>query len=120
MQSQSNILADLRLLFEAKQKEIRAFHDQGGTGLRVVEALSDLADHLLLRGFQSINPTLIQEWGGTMVAIGGCGRRELSPASDIDLMFLFPEGRAKQAGASRVALSPAMWPSSAASCNTGA
>lgn len=109
MQSQSNILADLRLLFEAKQKEIRAFHDQGGTGLRVVEALSDLADHLLLRGFQSINPTLIQEWGGTMVAIGGCGRRELSPASDIDLMFLFPEGRAKQAGALASDLLPFFW-----------
>jgi len=109
MQSQPNILADLRLLFEARQKEVRAFHDQGGTGLRVVEALSDLADHLLLRGFQSINPTLAQEWGGTMVAIGGYGRRELSPASDIDLMFLFPEGRAKQAGSLASELLPFFW-----------
>ncbi|MDC4204948.1 MAG: hypothetical protein MPW13_11295 [Candidatus Manganitrophus sp.] len=71
MHSQANILADLRLLFGARQKEIRAFHDQGGTGLRVVEALSDLADHLLLRGFQSINPTLIQEWGGRWSPLAG-------------------------------------------------
>ncbi|MDC4224279.1 MAG: hypothetical protein MPW15_08640 [Candidatus Manganitrophus sp.] len=109
MHSQANILADLRLLFGARQKEIRAFHDQGGTGLRVVEALSDLADHLLLRGFQSINPTLIQEWGGAMVAIGGYGRRELSPASDIDLMFLFPEGRARQAERLASELLPFFW-----------
>ncbi|MGB3942952.1 MAG: [protein-PII] uridylyltransferase [Candidatus Manganitrophaceae bacterium] len=95
--SPSRILDDLRTLLEKKQEEIRTLHTQGGTGLRVVEALSDLADHLLLRGFQSISPVLTREWGGVLVAIGGYGRRELSPRSDIDLMFLYPSGRVKEA-----------------------
>ncbi|MBI3804250.1 MAG: [protein-PII] uridylyltransferase [Nitrospirae bacterium] len=109
MDPSPNILNDLRSHFLEKQKEIRAFHNQGGAGLRVVEALSDLADHLLLRGFQTINPTLVQEWGGAMVPIGGYGRRELSPASDIDLMFLFPEGRPLQAGKLASELLPFFW-----------
>jgi len=108
-QPPTDSLSHLRTLFDEKRKEIRAFHDQGGAGLRVVEALSDLADHLLLRGFQTIDPTLLQEWGGTLVAIGGYGRRELSPASDIDLMFLFPQGRAAQAGKLATGLLPFFW-----------
>ncbi len=96
-QPQAKVLSDLRSLFAEKQKELRAYHDQGGTGARVVESLSDLADHLLLNGYQSADPSLIQGWGGTLVAIGGYGRRELSPGSDIDLMFLYPAGRDKEA-----------------------
>lgn len=95
--SQSEILSTLRTLFADKQKELRAYHDQGGTGARVVESLSDLADQVLLTGYQSADPALIQGWGGTLVAIGGYGRREISPGSDIDLMFLYPAGRDKKA-----------------------
>lgn len=94
--SHAKILSDLQLVFRAKQKEIRVYHDHGGAGARAVEALSDLADHLLLSGYQAVDPALIQEWGGALVAIGGYGRRELSPGSDIDLMFLYPDGREKE------------------------
>jgi [protein-PII] uridylyltransferase len=95
--STPEILSTLRALFAEKHHEIRIYHSQGGAGTRVVESLSDLADQVLLTGYQSIDPALIQGWGGTLVAIGGYGRRELSPGSDIDLMFLYPAGRDKEA-----------------------
>ena len=94
---QPEILTNLRRLFTEKHREIRAYHDQGGTGARVVESLSDLADQVLLTGYQSSDPAILQGWGGTLVALGGYGRRELSPGSDIDLMFLYPAGRDKEA-----------------------
>jgi len=87
--------AALRPLFKGKFEGIRQFHLQGGGGAQVVKALSELADTLILKGFQSLDPALAQDWGGTLIAIGGYGRQELSPASDIDLMFLYPEGQAK-------------------------
>ncbi len=86
----------LRPLFQVKFQEIRAFHFKGGGGAQVVRALSDLADTLILKGFQSLDSGLSQNWGGTLIAIGGYGRQELSPSSDIDLMFLYPEGQAKE------------------------
>lgn len=91
-----HIITLLRPLFTEKYREIHAFHLKGGGGAQVVKALSDLADTLLLKGFQSLNPKLAQEWGGTLIAIGGYGRQELSPGSDIDLMFLYPEGEEEE------------------------
>ncbi len=93
----SSVLAELKTYLSQKEKEIRLYHEQGGSGRQVVEALSDLADQLLMRAIQSVDPVLAQEWGGALVAIGGYGRRELSPWSDIDLMFLFPEGHNQEA-----------------------
>lgn len=92
-QSSTRILADLKPLYKKKCQEVYAFHKQGGTGTQVVKALSDLADQMLLKAFQSIDPRFEQEWGGTLIAIGGYGRQELSPGSDIDLMFLYPDNR---------------------------
>ncbi len=89
-------LPHLRNLYLQKQHEIRAHHESGGTGLQVVTALSDLADDLLSRCMQAEAASAPSVWGGALVAIGGYGRRELSPYSDIDLMFLFPDDRAEE------------------------
>ncbi|MFQ5780778.1 MAG: hypothetical protein ACE5HN_08345, partial [Nitrospiria bacterium] len=94
---QTKILDELRTLFEGKYHEIRTYHDQGGGGDQVGKALSNLADSLVLKALQSVDPTLAQGWEGTLVAIGGYGRREFSPGSDIDLMFLCPVGRGMEA-----------------------
>ncbi len=96
MSQSEEIIAVLSPLFTRKYTEIEQFHRSGGGGAEVVKALSDLADSLLLKGFQSLDPSFAQEWGGALIAIGGYGRQELSPHSDIDLMFLCPENQGNE------------------------
>jgi [protein-PII] uridylyltransferase len=50
-----------------------------------------LLDHALRRVYPTSNPTLSEEI--VVVGIGGYGRGELAPFSDIDLMFLYPYKR---------------------------
>jgi [protein-PII] uridylyltransferase len=104
---QNTVLPDLRALDHQKRCEIRAHHENGGTGLQVVTALSDLADHLLLQCLRT--EAVGAQWDGALVAIGGYGRRELSPHSDMDLMFLFPAGHAGQTEALASHLLCLMW-----------
>lgn len=93
-QTQTKILTELRKIFDGKYKEIRDYHDQGGGGSQTGKALTTLADSIVLKAVHSIDPGLAEEWNGALIAIGGYGRAELSPGSDIDLMFLCPvEGR---------------------------
>ncbi|MHB8058475.1 MAG: nucleotidyltransferase domain-containing protein, partial [Desulfuromonadaceae bacterium] len=72
--------------------EIRQLHQSGASGNDVTHLLSDMMDELHNRLFLSI----IYDLGGdaamlehvSLVAVGGYGRGELNPFSDIDIMFL--------------------------------
>jgi [protein-PII] uridylyltransferase len=71
--------------------EIRKLHDNGASGSDVTHLLCDMMDELNNKLFQSIVFDL--DGGGLMerialVAVGGYGRGELNPYSDIDIMFL--------------------------------
>jgi [protein-PII] uridylyltransferase len=76
----------------------RAIHqrlEDGASGAEVVSAITDLVDGLIAGRYRNA----IREGGDDfvlagsqhccLVALGGYGRRELAPHSDIDLMFLF-------------------------------
>jgi len=72
---------------------IRELHEGGASGAEVVAALTRMIDLLVIRLFDSIIADS-REGGGladslTLVAIGGYGRGELNPFSDIDIMFLY-------------------------------
>jgi [protein-PII] uridylyltransferase len=74
------------------REEIKKQHDSGATGTEVCHLISDMIDELNNKLFRTIIYDLAG--GGDMlehislVAVGGYGRGELNPFSDIDIMFL--------------------------------
>jgi [protein-PII] uridylyltransferase len=57
---------------------------------QLVREHSDMVDQLLIRAWQRLIDQ--QQSGIALVAVGGYGRRELHPASDIDLLILTDSG----------------------------
>jgi [protein-PII] uridylyltransferase len=76
----------------------RAIHqrlEDGASGAEVVSAITDLVDGLIAGRYRNAvrkggeDFVLASSQHCCLVALGGYGRRELAPHSDIDLMFLF-------------------------------
>ncbi|MHB8418650.1 MAG: [protein-PII] uridylyltransferase [Myxococcales bacterium] len=67
------------------QRVVREAHRSGASGRTVVRLQSALIDRLI-EGLAADLP--LPERGVALVAQGGYGRRELSPASDVDLLVL--------------------------------
>src|SRR5215467_13770383 len=86
----------LKAALQAGRAEVRQRFEAGALGSDTVRALSFLMDQLIraLHDFVTTavyplaNPTAGEHMG--MVAVGGYGRGELAPFSDIDLLFLLP------------------------------
>jgi [protein-PII] uridylyltransferase len=87
-----------KLLLDGRE-QIQRRHDEGGSGTEIGNLLTDLADTVvlkLLRGaleeFQgsSEGPASAKDLESqfSLVALGGFGRRDLAPYSDVDLMVL--------------------------------
>jgi [protein-PII] uridylyltransferase len=72
--------------------EIKKVHRSGASGVEVTHLLSDMMDELNNKLFLSIiydlngDDTMLEHI--TLVSVGGYGRGELNPFSDIDIMFL--------------------------------
>ena len=97
-----------RETLEASRSDIAAAHRRGAPGSEIVRALADLADTILLAIFEEASTT--QSAGGVcLVALGGYGRRELAPYSDIDLMFLYSPSCAVKAKAVSTLVLHALW-----------
>ena len=91
------VLARLKTALRDGRAAIRQrFEAHEVDGPETVAALSNLMDQLLrttyelaaLREYPAYNPTTGDRLA--MLAVGGYGRKELAPHSDIDLLFLFP------------------------------
>ena len=76
--------------------EIRKQHNEGASGTEIAHLLCRMMDELINRLFHSILDDLDVSGGYmehvTLVAVGGYGRGELNPFSDIDIMFLHDGG----------------------------
>lgn len=87
-----DFLQGLKTLIATAQARIRQEHDAGARGRNVVRHLTALVDDVVRTVFQ-----YVQSQHGTteascvLLALGGYGRGELNPYSDIDLMFLCPK-----------------------------
>lgn len=74
---------------------IRMQHDAGGDGVAVARARADMIDVLLSHLFEFAQESYRARHGSlpcpvALIALGGYGRSELCPLSDIDIMFLYP------------------------------
>lgn len=68
-------------------------HRAGATGAEIVSAYTTMVDRLICRLFEVASRDFISRYPSlnpycALIAQGGYGRRELSPYSDIDLLFL--------------------------------
>ena len=93
-------LAACKTYLAAESERIRQRHRAGDSGRVVAQAQAAKIDHLLKLLFDCA----IESWRSRngepptpvcLIALGGYGRSELSPLSDIDVMFLYPDGAAK-------------------------
>lgn len=70
---------------------IRDLHNAGESGMKVCRALSDLQDvvisQLYDKAISDLSPTI--ESRIALVALGGSGRQDIAPWSDLDLMMLY-------------------------------
>jgi [protein-PII] uridylyltransferase len=77
------------------QAELAARHEGGEGGLALVAAYTDAVDRLLDFIFTAASTDFLSRYPRinqrcTAVGLGGYGRGELNPSSDIDLLFLYP------------------------------
>lgn len=85
----------LKAFLKKRYDEIRTHHEKGASGEEITAALNDLTDEAIDRVYREVLSEVSPDdrWkvedGVAVVALGGYGRGERSPHSDIDIMFLF-------------------------------
>ena len=97
-------LARFKAFLKLENSRLQMLHKSGASGIEVCRARATLLDVLLRHILEPIQAKLQAEKTSlpkfALVAIGGYGRGELNPFSDIDIMFLHdteltPGGKAK-------------------------
>lgn len=87
------VLAAREKLADGRAK-VQAQHERGSPGIQVCTHLAALLDNVLLDLFRSAVETAGEELDSVvaLVPVGGFGRRDVAPYSDVDLMLLHPPG----------------------------
>ena len=77
------------LLLDQGRQSLRAYHDKGAPAQEIVSAHAWMMDQILIAAWSSFVPSADQERSVALIAVGGYGRGELQPGSDIDLLVLY-------------------------------
>src|SRR5215211_4885418 len=92
----AELLALYKKFLKIENHRIRLKHYSGGSGREVCAQRASLIDIVLrhlLEAAMGQDPAVVAKLPKiSLVAIGGYGRGELNPYSDIDIMFLHPDG----------------------------
>ncbi len=102
------LLGFFKSLLAHGRGEIRRRFDEGADGSEIARALTFLVDQIIrvlvefveTEVFPAAAPGARKTLSGgrlTLVAVGGYGRAELAPHSDLDILFLIPGGKASRA-----------------------
>ncbi|MEO0793725.1 MAG: [protein-PII] uridylyltransferase [Verrucomicrobiota bacterium] len=89
-------LRQLKEFVRLENEMLLRYHEKGDGGLRVAKARTIMMDVLISRLFDQALAIYERDHGNppcetALLALGGYGRAELCPLSDIDLMFLYPK-----------------------------
>lgn len=86
----------LKKLLGAERGKIKAWHRGGAGGREVIQAHTALTDEIIRHIIRALSALktyskipVLEDF--TLIAVGGYGRGELNPFSDIDLLFLLPK-----------------------------
>ena len=99
----SAISRELKTFLKIEDQRLQIAHRCGAPGTQTAVARSSVLDLVVKRAYQAA--TLLGHLDGpfsttpqvcTLVALGGYGRGELAPYSDLDILFLYPNHRALQ------------------------
>jgi len=94
-------LEDIERFFRKGREWLKERHEEGLSGAEFGQSFSNLMDTVIRRLFKKdLDNRGLQAsgLGFSLLAMGGYGREELSPFSDIDLLFLHPPGKGKNLG----------------------
>ncbi len=91
-----DLLDHYKSYLRLEKKMILRNHRKGDSGLRVAQSRSIVIDVLIENLFNQALASYIAEHGDppcpiAVLALGGYGRAELCPYSDVDIMFLYPD-----------------------------
>jgi [protein-PII] uridylyltransferase len=92
-QSTSTYDGSIKELLDEENTAIRNAHFAGASGDEVVQRRTSLIDRVLREAY---NGAAAAGPMPTLLAIGGCGRGELNPYSDVDIMFLCKDDEDRQ------------------------
>ncbi len=88
-------LAGCKEFLNHYREQIRGLHDAGASGSEVTHLLCQMMDHLVRKLYCCVmtaaDPGQTMADQLTLIAVGGYGRGELNPFSDIDIMFLYDD-----------------------------
>jgi len=93
------LLGLLKGALASGRAEIRARFDAGASGLETATATAYLIDQIIILAYQFASERVFPESNPTaserlcVAAVGGYGRAEMAPFSDVDLLFLLPYKR---------------------------
>lgn len=90
-QRRSGLLEAARTFLDQQTLVIRGHHDKGASGTWVVDALTRMFDVLTMKLYRaaSSDQDEIALVDCCLIALGGYGRMEMNPRSDLDLMFYY-------------------------------
>jgi len=86
-----SLLEAARCFLDSRLQKIQQSCDQGGGGKKIVEDLTAVYDQLNNNLYSAVSADLNKSEvaGCALIALGGYGRAEMNPRSDLDLMFFY-------------------------------